>query len=150
MARYAEPVIAATNQAIDRLLATSGARGVWLYGHSGGGAVALLVAARRDDVLGVVTVSGMLDTLAWTRMNGMPPLALSLNPADATARLERVPQLHFVGAEDEVVPEAVARAYAAHFPAGHAPQVRVVPSQDHQSHWAEAWPELLRQIDDRR
>lgn len=150
VARYADPVIAATNRVIDRLLATGGARGVRLYGHSGGGAVALLVAARRDDVLGVVTVSGMLDTLAWTRMNDMPALAQSLNPADAAARLESLPQVHFVGAEDEVVPEAVARAYAAHFPAGLAPQVRVVPGQDHQSHWAEAWPDLLRQIDDRR
>ena len=148
VARYSDEVVAASNRVIDRLLALSGARGVRLYGHSGGGAVALLVAARRDDVLQVVTVAGMLDTLAWTRMNDMPPLALSLNPADWVGRLAGVPQLHFVGADDDVVPVAVARAYAARFPPGQTPPVRVVAGQDHECCWAEKWPELLREVDD--
>lgn len=147
VARYAEEVVAAINAAIDRLLTVSGAPRVALYGYSGGGAVALLVAARRSDVLRVVTVAGVLDSDTWTGLDGMAPLSASLNPADLAARLVRVPQWHFVGAKDTVVSAQVARSYAARFPTGQMPVIRVVPGMDHDCCWADHWPELLRQAD---
>jgi hypothetical protein len=45
--------------------------------------VASLVAARRHDVVRLVTVAGNLDHLAWTTLHGVSPLTGSLNPADA-------------------------------------------------------------------
>ncbi len=145
IARTADEVIAATNTVIDHLLAASGARKVRLTGYSGGGAVALLVAARRSDVVGVVTVAGVLDTDAWTRLDDMAPLALSLNPAAAADRLALVPQFHWIGAEDDVVPAAVARSYADHFPAGQRPHLEVVNGQRHDCCWVDLWPALLQQ-----
>jgi len=146
-ARYAEPVVDAVAAVIDHYLSVSHARGLKLYGHSGGGAVALLVAARRTDARRVVTVAGVLDTEAWTRNDGMTPLAGSLNPADEAALLADIPQIHFAGGDDAVVPAAVARSYAARFPPGRHPAIRVIAASDHTCCWADRWPELLRQID---
>jgi hypothetical protein len=66
-------VISASNQAVDALKQRYGAQEIVLVGYSGGGAVAALVAARRTDVVRLVTVAGNLDHLAWTHLHSVPP-----------------------------------------------------------------------------
>ena len=146
--RYAPEVIAATSLAVDQLKQRSGARRVILIGYSGGGAVAALVAARRDDVARLVTVAANLDTDAWARLQRLQPLAGSLNPADAWPRLQAIPQRHFAGANDRVVPPAVQQSYAARFPVGARPPVTVLPGYDHQCCWLARWPQLLADAPD--
>ena len=145
-ARYSEPVVAAVSSAIDHFMAQSGAREVTLVGHSGGGTVALLVAAHRADVRRVVTVAGVLDSDTWTRLDGLTPLWQSMNPANMADRLASVPQHHFAGAADTVVPIQVARAYLERFPPPSRPSLTVVPGQGHECCWADLWPGLLKQI----
>ena len=141
--RFAPEVIAASSTALDALKARTGAKRLVLVGYSGGAAVAALLAARRGDVARLVTVAGNLDPRAWTAHHGLAPLAGSLDPVDEIARLSAIAQIHFVGARDSVVPPALVRAFAAHFPLERRPEVRVVPGQDHQCCWAERWPELM-------
>jgi hypothetical protein len=141
--RYAEPVIESTNAAIDQLLAASGARTIELVGFSGGGAVAALVAARRTDVANLRTVAANLDTTIWTDRHGTSPLTGSLNPADFTDQLSKLPQLHFVGAEDEIVELPVLRAYRARFPDRRCVAISVIPGANHRDGWAENWLNLL-------
>ena len=143
--RYAEPVIAGTSRAIDRLVVAGGARGVELIGFSGGGAVAALVAARRHDIVNLRTVAANLDTAAWTSRQGLRPLTGSLNPADAWARLASVPQAHFSGAADSVVASPVLRAYLARFSDQSCIVATVVPGVGHTEGWPAIWPDLLRQ-----
>lgn len=107
--RFSEAAVAATAAAVDALKARSGAARVRLVGWSGGGTLAALVAARRSDVAGLVTVAAPLDLGAWTAWHGATPLQ-GLDPArgpGATA-----PQLHLIGAFDTVVPPAFAKAPA--------------------------------------
>ena len=139
-ARYGREVVDSMNAALDQLVQHSGARRLVLVGYSGGGAVAALLAARRTDVAMLLTVAANLDTDEWARLQHLSPLVASFNPADHAAQLARVPQQHWVGAEDDVVPPAVLAAYAARFPAGARPPVAVVPGFGHaccwQAHWA--------------
>jgi pimeloyl-ACP methyl ester carboxylesterase len=142
--RFAESVVAATDQAIDALMLRAGAHYVALVGYSGGGAVAALVAARRHDVVRLITVAGNLDPPAWTSWHAITPLSGSLNPADGWRELQDIPQVHWVGGQDRVVGRQVADAYASHFPGGHLPQIREVADADHHCCWVERWPQLLR------
>lgn len=146
-ARYAPEVIAATSLAIDQLKLRAGAGKVTLIGYSGGGAVAALVAARRDDVAGLVTLAANLDTAEWAKLQQLQPLSRSLNPADAWPRLQSLPQRHYAGADDKVVDPRVQQAYAAHFPAARRPLVIVVPGADHACCWVARWPALLLSAD---
>ncbi len=143
--RAAEEVVAATSAAIDQAKAASGASELTLVGYSGGGAVAALVAARRDDVKRLITVAATLDYPTWTTHHGVSPMPHSLNPAEVAGRLGRLPQTHFVGADDEVVPAKVARAYLARLPDLANARLVVVPDFDHRCCWAKAWPALVRQ-----
>ncbi len=140
--RFAPEVIDATNQAIAQALAWTGTDRVVLIGYSGGGAVAALVAARRSDVVAWVTVAAPLDHDAWTRRHAVAPLNGSLNPIDDAQRLAGLPQMHFVGAKDEVVPPEIPRRFLEREGAGAENRLVVVPGFDHVCCWVARWPEL--------
>lgn len=142
--RFSSTVIDSTNQAITELKNRFGASELILVGYSGGGAVAALVAAQRDDVLKLVTVAGNLDIDFWTTQNKFKPLVGSLNPADQWSKLVALPQTHFVGEEDTKVRPEVAYAYAKRFPANAQPEIREIPDFDHYCCWARDWRTLFK------
>ena len=100
--RYAPEVIEAMGEAINFLKQEEGIKKVRLIGYSGGGAVAAILAAQRDDVIDLRTVAGNLDIAMFARHHEVTPLSGSLNPADFARALIHVPQVHFVGDEDEI------------------------------------------------
>jgi len=145
--RFAPEVIAATDAAIDRFLADHPAPGVSrrlvLFGYSGGGAVAALVAGRRSDVAALVTVAAPLDHAAWTRHHAVQPLSGSLNPANSAA-WRGLHQVHFLGGRDAVVPPAVARPLIEPLQSkGATTRILEMPGYDHECCWAENWRALL-------
>src|SRR3546814_2839304 len=60
-ARFSDGVIVSMSDALDRLKEEAGASSLDLVGYSGGGGVAVLLAARRRDVVSIVTIAGNLD-----------------------------------------------------------------------------------------
>jgi hypothetical protein len=141
--RFAPQVIEATARAIEQLKQRYAAEHLVLVGYSGGGAVAALIAAQRQDVTRLITVAGNLDHHAWTTGLRLSPLEGSLNPADAWQRLQYVSQVHFIGGQDRVMGESVIESYRARFAVGSAPVVRRLPGFDHHCCWVEQWPDLL-------
>lgn len=142
--RYAPELLAAMDAAVGELAARAAARRIELVGYSGGAAIAVLVAAGRADVAGLRTVAGNLDPAALNRHHGVsPPAEDSLDPLTRAAGLAGLPQRHFVGAGDDVVPPAIARGFLARMgdPAGRA--LTVVAGVSHTRGWAGRWRELL-------
>jgi hypothetical protein len=141
--RYAPEVVDGIGTALDALKRESGARRLVLAGYSGGGAVAVLLAARRTDVAGIVTAAANLDVEYWTRRKGVSPLAGSLDPADVADKVADIPQTHFMGGRDEVVGAEVTRAFLRRL----SPQApaRLVEIADftHSCCWAQHWPDLI-------
>lgn len=95
--------------AIDDLKRRSGAARVRLVGWSGGGTMSALLASRRDDVAGLVTVAAPLDLAAWTAWHGISPLQ-GLDPARSPP--PPVPQLHLIGSADPRNPPKLAQPIA--------------------------------------
>ncbi len=107
--RFSEEAVAMTDAAVSGLMARAGADRVRLVGWSGGGVMATLVAAGREDVAGLVTIAAPLDVAAWTRSRGLSPLR-GLDPADLPPIA--APQVHLTGAFDPVVRPAVVKETA--------------------------------------
>ena len=143
-ARFAPEVIIATDQAITQLKRQFNADKLVLVGYSGGGAIAALVVAKRNDVIQLITVAGNLDHQVWTKMHEMLPLSGSLNAADSWQYLINIPQLHLVGGNDENVPLAVAESYRKRFPDDKRPAVKVINGFDHHCCWVQQWPALIK------
>lgn len=142
-ARFGEETVAGVDRAIDLILAATKASRLNLIGYSGGGALAVLVAARREDVVSLRTIAGNLDHRKFTSYHRISPLSDSLNPIDVATAVERIPQLHFVGEEDDIVPGVITEGFLARqTPDRCAEMVRVEGVRHHQG-WPTAWPELL-------
>ena len=139
LGRYSEDAVAASQAAVDLLKRRAGAQSINLVGYSGGGAMAALVAARRQDVACLVTLAAPLDTNAWADAIGVTRLRLSLNPADYAERLMRVPQTHFVGARDITVPAGSIRRFIEKTPAA---KVLTLERFTHTCCWEDEWKEL--------
>ncbi len=137
--RFAAEVVASLAQALRRI---DGARGrpLVLIGHSGGGVLAMLLAARLPETQAVVTLAAPLDIAAWADHHRDPPLAGSLNPARAAALPASVRQLHFAGGRDRVVPPALLSEALARL-GGPAPLV--VAEAGHVDGWTRLWSAVL-------
>ena len=140
--RYSAEVVDAINAVISRAV---GKRKVMLIGHSGGGALATLVAARRDDVTALLTVCAPLDLSYWTEQGAMTPLHGSLNPVDVAHLLAALPQRHLAGSADRVVPPEVVRRFVRALPPSTTAQLEVKTGYTHQCCWAKDWPQLITQ-----
>ena len=79
-------------------------------------------------------------------LESIEPLSGSLDSADSAGSIARLPQVHFAGANDRVVPPAVAEAFVRHLPTPNSARVIVEPGFNHECCWAAAWPPMLGQL----
>ncbi len=138
--RFSPEVLGALGRALDDVKSRYGNQGFELVGYSGGGALALLLAGRREDVWQVQTLAGNLSPAEWARMLELTPLEGSLEPLQYRERLARIPQRHLLGAEDRQMPAGVAAFYARQL--GEAPCLELVSLSGvtHERGWQQAWP----------
>ena len=140
--RFSPEVIESMAAVIRTEMREAGTSRVDLFGHSGGGAIAVLLT-RELPVRNLITLGGNLDIEAWARLHGYTALMGSLNPIDVT--LERVLAArtsHFVGGHDQIVPAELVRHAAQHI----GGTVHEIPAYTHQCCWQELWPSILTQV----
>lgn len=141
--RFSQEVVAAVNQAIDHLRRQARSYRVNLICYSGGAAIAVLVAARRNDIATLRTVAGNLDTGAVNRHHGVSPLGGSLNPIDAAEKVKNLPQHHFAGSKDTVVPPFVVESFLKRAGDQDGRRFTIVDGVSHTRGWSERWKSLL-------
>jgi predicted esterase len=142
--RFSEEVIASMNAAVDFFAKKASASQIHLVGYSGGAAVAVLVAARRQDVASLRTVAGNLDPEAVNRTHDVGPLTGSLDPLTAAKKISHIPQRHFVGSRDEVVPSFAAENFLKASGSDHCIEITRVLGATHHGGWEEKWKELVK------
>ena len=143
-ARYSDTVVDSMSAAVRLLRQRHGFESVRLFGHSGGGTLALLIAARLPETLDVVTIAGNLDTDAWTAHHGYTPLHESLNPIDEPPLDETIAQWHLFGGGDTVVPPSVALPFVRRQRGASA---ALFPGFVHGCCWQRVWNGVLRAVD---
>lgn len=148
--RFSGEVMAAMDEALDAVLRRTRGHTVHLVGYSGGGAIAALLAARRQDVASLRTVAGNLDHDAVNRHHGVSLMPGSLNPISIASRLATVPQEHFVGEADGVVPSFVARNFAEAMGDGECASVTMVKDATHEEGWENFWRVAVVRLPSRR
>ncbi len=141
--RYSTAVVRSMTAVIEELIFRHGFKEVRLIGHSGGGALAMLIAPKIKQVSQVITIAGNLDTDAWTTHHGYSRLYTSLNPARQPQLSPRVSQWHLLGGKDGVVPPAIVKGYIRN------QKNALGISVDNFSHaccWEKVWESIARAI----
>lgn len=137
--RFAPEVVDAYRQTLDALKVRTGAARLRLFGYSGGGVLATLLAMSRTDVVQLVTIAAPLSVAEWTSWHQVTPLAESLDPGMQDGALPRA--VHFVGGKDTVVPPDVVRGFVKRS----GGRLRIVEDFDHQCCWSRDWRRLLEE-----
>ncbi|WP_175404489.1 alpha/beta fold hydrolase [Endozoicomonas atrinae] len=140
--RYSQKVIETMNHVVSEIKESGGYKTLELVGYSGGGAIAMLLAAKRDDVISIRTVAGNLAPHYTNQLHAVSEMPLALNPADYQEKLVDIPQVHFVGAHDSVIPEAVSRHYENAIEDTSCVTIKSIEA-DHQQGWINSWSQLL-------
>jgi pimeloyl-ACP methyl ester carboxylesterase len=143
LARYSQEVVSALDSAISQIKLQYHAKQLNLIGYSGGGALAILIASQRADIASIRTVAGNLDLYSMDKIHDTTPLSESLDPLAVAKQVRHIPQLHFVGGKDHIVPEIVAKNFVKE--AGlDANAVVVINKASHNTQWDKHWPQLLQ------
>ncbi len=141
--RFSPEVLNAYSTALDEIKHRYDIEGFHLTGYGGGGAIAALLAAGRDDILSLRTVAGNLDHFSYTMHHGLAPLEGSLNPIDFTDKLKNIPQYHFIGAQDPIIPPAILHSYLKNMGESNCVRYQMVQEAEHDAGWVDKWPEFL-------
>lgn len=117
---------------------------VVLIGFSGGANMAVQLAARLPNVVGLITVAGNLDAGSFSRYHRLPPEVYG-NNAVLLEALAQLPQLHYTGGQDRIIPPELTVLQLAPV-LGHQHCVEVVEQAlaDHHGPWSMEWPRFER------
>ena len=139
-ARYSDQVVASMASGIRVLARDREATEIRLFGHSGGGALAMLLAEQVAMVTHVVTIAGNLDIEAWTRHHRYSPLYSSLNPARQPSLRPEVEQWHLIGGRDVVIPPQLIRPFIM---SQQSASGYLLDDFTHGCCWRNVWPRVL-------
>lgn len=137
--QFSETAVAALDRALDQVKALG--QRLHLIGYSGGAAIAAALAARRADMGSLRSVAANLDPAAVNRFHNVTPMPGAIDVPALAPRLSQLPQRHFTGREDRIVPGFIATRFAE--AAGPCADVTNLTA-GHDRSWAEVWPQLLK------
>ena len=139
-ARFSFEVIDSMYEAIKEIAKN---REVVLIGFSGGAQVSGLISVLKRDlrVKKVITVAGNLDHLAWTQYHNIPSLSESLNLNDYKNEYFKIPQKHYVGDLDNVIPSGL----VFDFVKDKNIDVEIVKKASHSEGWNAVYGEIWKE-----
>ena len=140
--RYSSQVVTSLQRVIEALVAEGAYDRIVLFGHSGGGTLATLLASRVRQTAALVTIAPNLDVAAWAESHGYSPLTGSLDPAASKDFPTHIFQVHWIGSDDESVAPSVLSSLEPYLDG----ELRRVDGFDHRCCWSELWPDQLDEL----
>ena len=139
-ARFSPEVINAEYQAVKEITGNSP---VVLVGFSGGAQVVGLISSAKQglNVKKIITIAGNLDHQSWIEYHNLLPLNESLNLADYYTNFIKIPQIHYVGKKDDIIPPHLIEKFIKN----NAPVI-IVPKASHNSGWLDIFLKVQSEI----
>ncbi len=114
-----------------------------LVGYSGGGQIALQLASKDNNknIINIRTIAGNLDPDEFTNIHQVSKLEFAKLDFN---RLSKIPQVHFVGTYDDIVPSSVSSRYIDKLESSNCTKIIEVNMATHYQGWSN-WPSLIEQ-----
>ena len=140
--RFSEKVLSSMAQAVRQL---AEGKDIFLIGYSGGGFIAAFLAAQSSNfgpyqtkthLKKLITIAGNLDHERWTAFHKVLPLKDSLSLYPYQKKLQKLPQTHYIGEKDKIVPPFLTSDFLG------KENIILIPKANH----SEGYENALRQI----
>jgi len=138
-ARFAPEIINAEYEVIKNIVGNSP---VILIGFSGGAQISGLISTAKNglNVKKIITIAGNLDHYAWTQHHNLPPLNESMNLENYKQQYEKIPQIHYIGSKDKVIPPFLVKDFIN----DNTPVVEVKDA-DHNNGWKSIYNQIWKE-----
>lgn len=139
LARFSPEVIESTYYAIKHIAKNND---VILVGFSGGAQVSGLVAVKYKDinVKKLITLAGNLDVETWINHHNVTPLYLSETLTPYKTQYKKIPQIHYVGAKDTIIPQNITKNFINNENA-----IITIDNASHTESWNSIYDEIRQQ-----
>ena len=144
--RYAAQIVESMNRAVDHFAVPFTHPHINLVGYSGGAAIAAIIASRRKDIDSLRSIAGNLDPGGANRIHGVNDNVDFVDPMLIAKRLALIPQEHFVGEKDTIVPPFLAANFIATEGQSYCVKLTPIPGATHTTGWEQVWREHAASI----
>ena len=137
-ARFSPEAVNASFEAVKQI---AGNNSVVLVGFSGGAQIAGLIASAKQglNIEKIITIAGNLDHQSWTDYFDFSPLNESMNLSDYYDNFIKIPQIHYVGENDKVIPPHLVQNFIKN-----NADVVVVPRATHNNGWNDLFSDIIK------
>ena len=130
--RFHPEVMQEMKELTEYLVRKHRASAVDFVGYDGGAVIALNMATQIPTNK-VITVAGITDINAYNTYHDLPQMTEeeAENPADNLSALAMVPQVHYVGKNDDITPQRLVERFVGRMQSPRSAVVKVVPGTGH-------------------
>lgn len=132
--RFSAEAIAAISEVVDNF----SDKKLELIGYSGGATI--INHLSQKNIKNIRTIAGNLDLEKFVKLHKISALS---SPDIDYERLAKIPQIHFVGAQDKIVPLEIFESYQEKLSKKNCVTLKILSQASHQKNWQSAWVELL-------
>jgi len=141
--RFSPTVMDSFNRALQDMKLRYDLTGFHLVGHGSGANVAGVLAVLREDVLSFRSVAGNLNPDYTIQYHQSTPLSAdAMLASNYGAQLATIPQHHFIGAADKLVPPGTYHSYRQALGLTECVSYSIIQDADHDLGWVQLWPQL--------
>lgn len=144
-ARYSLQIINHFDKLISSIKSQYKVTSFEIIGYSGGGVIASALAAKRKDIIKLITIASNLDHKQWTSIHQVSPLIESVDLFSMLNQLSLIKQFHFFGKKDNIVPFNLNETFFDALRSKQADNIHefIIKDSGHQCCWADIWNNLL-------
>lgn len=129
--------------AINEVLQNFSTQKLQLIGYSGGGAIAKYLAVKNKNITSLRTIAGNLDQKKFAEIHRVAILDEAFIDNDLP-NLATIPQIHFVGSDDKIIPPIIAQTYLEKLPQKDCIKIITIEKATHYQGWDKNWRDLLK------
>ena len=137
--QFSKEILDLYHEALDQIKLRFQVNDFHLVGFSGGAAIAVMLTADREDIRSLRTIAGNLDHISLNNFKKMSTLSGSLDTMDYANRTKNIPQVHYFGGKDKIIPSWIAKNYLKTINSNSCTSIIEVTEASHLDGWEEYW-----------
>jgi hypothetical protein len=138
--QFSKPVLMSYMEVLDTIKEQNNNNKFNLIAYSGGATIALMLGANREDIQSIRTIAGNLDHNELSKITKTSPLTHSVAAKEFIFKTEKIPQIHYHGNKDEVIPNQIYLNYQNSFAKTNCVKIVEVEGFKHTSKdWESFW-----------